>query len=96
MQTDSERSLERPTVEAIRDFIVSRLAEEMKVDPAEVDICAEFSSFGLDSIIIFNITGDLAAWLQRDLESTLLWEFPTIESLARFLGADAAPSPEAA
>jgi acyl carrier protein len=98
MQSDPEpvtTSSNRPNAEAIQAFIVSKLAEALKIDPTEVDIRVPFTSYGLDSIVAFSIIGDLAAWLQCDLESTLLWEFPTIEALAQFLAADAAPACEA-
>jgi acyl carrier protein len=97
MQSNQELpgSLSKPTSEMIQNFIVSRLAEELNIDPTEVDVRLPFTSFGLDSIVAFNITGDLAAWLQRDLESTLLWEYPTIEGASRFLAADANAACEA-
>jgi acyl carrier protein len=95
MQFDPRLDPSRPNAEAIQGFIISKVAEELRVNPAEVDLRAQFASFGLDSIVIFNITGDLAAWLQRDLESTLLWEYPTIEAVARFLAADAGAACEA-
>jgi acyl carrier protein len=98
VQSDSElepASQNRPTAEAIQGFIISKLAEELKINPAEVEVRAQFASLGLDSIVIFNVTGDLAAWLQRDLESTLLWEHPTIEAVAQFLAADAGAACEA-
>jgi acyl carrier protein len=77
-----------PSAEAIRAFIVSRVAEEMKIDQAELDTRVPFASYGLDSIVAFTITGDIAAWLERELEATLLWEYPTIEAVSEFLAAD--------
>lgn len=69
----------------IQDWIVSRLSTELNVAPETIDVRQPFTSFGVDSIAIFTLTGDLAEWLERDLRATLLWEFPNIEELSQHL-----------
>jgi acyl carrier protein len=69
----------------IQDWIVSRLSVELKVAPETIDVRQPFTSFGVDSIAIFTLTGDLAEWLERDLRATLLWEFPNIAELSAHL-----------
>lgn len=69
----------------IQNWIVSRLSAELKVAPEAIDVRQPFTSFGVDSIAIFTLTGDLAEWLERDLRATLLWEFPNIEELSQHL-----------
>jgi hypothetical protein len=33
------------------------------------------------------MVGDLSAWLKRDLELAIIYDFPSIEALSRYLGA---------
>lgn len=80
--------------EEIQQWITSEVARLLKVDVSEVDLNKEFSSFGLDSLGAFAVTGQLSEWLARDLSATLLWEFPTIASLSDYLAKGAAePKP---
>ena len=74
----------------ITQWIVARVAGDLKITPAEVDLTQDLTSFGLDSIAAFTLTGDLAEWLDRDLRATLLWEFPSIQALAQHLSQSSA------
>ena len=69
----------------IQRWMVIKIAETLHIKPEEVDVRAPFVSYGLESIVVFSLTGDLADWLDRDLEATLLWEHPTIEDLSQHL-----------
>lgn len=82
--------------EEIQQWITTEVARLLKVDVSEVDLKREFSSFGLDSLGAFAVTGQLSEWLARDLSATLLWEYPTIASLSDYLAKGAAePKPGA-
>jgi acyl carrier protein len=74
-----------PSTEVIQSWMVARLAEAVQVNPDDLDFQVPFTSYGLESIVVFSLTGDLAEWLGRDLPATLLWEYPTIELLAAHL-----------
>jgi acyl carrier protein len=78
-------------VSAIRNWLAAKVATHLQVEPGEIDVTAPLRDFGLDSIAVFNVTGELAERLGRNLTSTLLWDFPTIDALARHL-ADPAES----
>jgi len=82
--TASEQIPNRSESEII-DWIAVRVANELSIAPGEVDLNQDLTTFGLDSIAVFTLTGDLAEWLDRDLRATLLWEFPTIQLLAQHL-----------
>ena len=72
-------------VETIQAWMVTRLAEELKLAPAEINIRMPLLNYGLDSIVAFTLTGELADRLGGDLPATLFWDYPTIERLARHL-----------
>jgi acyl carrier protein len=70
---------------ALKQWLRERIAEILKCSPSEVDARASFSSMGLDSLSLINLTGDLADYLGRDLSAPLLLEYSTIDSLVAHL-----------
>ena len=44
-----------------------------------------FDRYGLDSSAAVGMTGDLEDWLGKEVEPILLYDYPTIETLARHL-----------
>jgi acyl carrier protein len=78
--------------EAITAWLIARLSSEAGIDPDEIDLGRPFAAFGLDSARSLAIVGELEAWLGQRLSPILLWNYPTIEALARHLAAPARPS----
>ena len=80
---------------AIADWLAERIARSMRVEPSRIDARAPFASFGLGSLQAIGLAGALQDWLGRDLSPTLIYDYPTIEGLARHLsgGPDRAPAP---
>ncbi len=70
---------------AIEKWLRNQLAETLNTKPSEIDIRQPFISFGLDSAQAVGLTGDLEDYLGRTLPPTLIWDYPTIEELARHL-----------
>ncbi|MGQ0595338.1 MAG: thioesterase domain-containing protein [Gammaproteobacteria bacterium] len=77
--------LEPQSAEAIQAWMISKVAEELKIPPSHISVGLPLTSYGLESRVALTITGDLTSWLGRDLRATLLWEFPTIKGLAQYL-----------
>jgi acyl carrier protein len=67
-------------------WLVARLARESGIDADEIDLAQPFASFGLDSARSLLLVGDLEGWLGRRLNPVVLWNYPTVEALARHLG----------
>lgn len=74
-----------PTGAEIQDWIVSYLAELLEIEPDEVDVTIPFDRYGLDSSAAVGLTGDLEDWLGRELDPTLLYDYPTVEALVQHL-----------
>jgi acyl carrier protein len=90
-QNDTPRV--RPdSVEDLRVWLVIKVAEALGIDPDDVDVEETFAGCGIGSIEAVSLAGDLENLLGRQLQATLLWDYPTVEALARHLaaGADAA------
>ena len=73
---------------AIRAWLVTRIAAQVKLPPGQIDVREPLDRYGLDSLAAVAITGELGDWLGRSLSPTLFYEFPTVEALARHLVAD--------
>ncbi|MCA9554606.1 MAG: acyl carrier protein [Acidobacteria bacterium] len=69
----------------VEKFLRLGLAEALGISPDAVDPTRTFTTFGLDSIKAFALTGDLAEWLDRDLPATLFWDHPNIEALTGYV-----------
>lgn len=76
----------------IQAWIVAYLAELLAVDKDEIDVTVPFDGYGLDSHATIGLSGDLEDWLGQELETTLLYDYPTIEALAKHLAQEAAVS----
>jgi amino acid adenylation domain-containing protein len=88
----AERHIEPSKVQPgslLRDDIVawlsSRVAGQLGIRSEEVDTRQPFASFGIGSLQAIRVAADLEEWLGRKLNPTLVYDYPTIDSLAQFL-----------
>lgn len=73
------------TIAEIEHWLIHKFAEQLSLASGEIDPFAEFFSFGMDSMDAIMISGDLEDWLQVELPSTLLWDYPNINLASEFL-----------
>ena len=71
--------------EEIGNWLASKLSELLGINADEIDFKEPFANFGLNSIAAVSLSGDLEDWLGCELPATLLWDYPTIEALARYI-----------
>ena len=69
----------------IQDWLVDYLADLLEIESDEVDVTVSFDRYGLDSSAAVGLTGDLEEWLGREVNPTLLYDYPTIETLVQHL-----------
>jgi myxalamid-type polyketide synthase MxaE and MxaD len=74
-----------PNAEAIQVWLVSKLSERLSIESHEIDIREPFASYGLGSTEAVSLAGELAEWLGQKLSPALVYEYSTIETLARHL-----------
>lgn len=84
-KSDRANAKELPTEIEIQSWIINHVAELLEVEPDGIDIMIPFDRYGLDSVAAYEITGDLETWLDRELDPTLMYNYPTIESLSQHL-----------
>jgi len=78
-------SPKQPTAAEIQDWIVAYLADLLEIEPDEVDVTISFDRYGLDSSAAVGMTGDLETWLGKELDPTLLYDYPTVEALVQHI-----------
>ncbi|MEW6495753.1 MAG: acyl carrier protein [Cyanobacteriota bacterium] len=76
---------ELPSAAEIQAWMASYLAHLLALETDEVNVSIPFDRYGLDSSVAIGLTGDLEDWLERKLDPTLLYDYPTIEALAQHL-----------
>ncbi|MDJ0634146.1 MAG: aminotransferase class I/II-fold pyridoxal phosphate-dependent enzyme [Xenococcaceae cyanobacterium MO_188.B29] len=74
-----------PNTEAIQNWLISRLAQSLEIEPHAIDIHKDFSEYGLDSVEAINLSGELEGFLGCRLSPTLLWDYQNIHALAQYL-----------
>jgi len=85
---DSKPISPLPKAEAIRSWLVTRIAAILEMDSAAIDPRQPFTYYGLGSVQAVSLTGDLEVFLDRKLSPTLAWDYPNIELLANYLTND--------
>lgn len=70
----------------IQAWLIERIASRARVSQESIDPHAPFDRFGLDSLALIELSGDLKEWLGASVEPTLLYSYPTITALAGHLG----------
>lgn len=71
--------------EAIQSWLIKRLANYLVVPADAINIHETFVSYGISSRDAVGLSGDLARWLGRSLSANLLYDYPSIELVARHL-----------
>jgi acyl carrier protein len=74
--------------EVIRQWLVKRLAKQVKVDPSAIDTAKKFEQYGLDSIVAVRVSGDLEKLVEQRLSPALLFEHPSIDELSAHLATE--------
>ena len=73
------------TEHEIREWLLSYLSELLELEVDQIETNDSFASFGLDSSAAVGMVADLAIWLNRNLDTELVYSHTTIERLARYL-----------
>nr|BFD89410.1 hypothetical protein KitaXyl93_07700 [Kitasatospora sp. Xyl93] len=86
-------------ISAVTDFLLSRFAELLDVSAHSVDRWAPMHRYGLDSLRSVNLAAALSEFLGWQVPATWIWQYPTLDGLARALvdgprAAEPAPSTE--
>lgn len=81
------------SLDEIRNWLIARLSEILRIESDSIDIEAPFSTFGLSSVAGVELSGEIECWLGRPVSPLLAYEYPSIETLARCLADEPRPAP---
>lgn len=73
------------SVEEIQDWLVDHIAEEINVDPDEIELGKPFSSYGLSSVQAMNLANLGKEQLGVQISPLAIWNCPNIELLSQHL-----------
>jgi acyl carrier protein len=77
-----------PTVRTeaeIRQWMIDKLVTHLQIEPASIHFDEPLIALGIDSMQFVVIVGELEEWLGCRFVNNPLIDYPTINSLARFL-----------
>lgn len=73
------------SAEDIQDWLAAQIAKQLAVEPDEIDIRLPFESYGLDSVQTMSIANLGKQNFGLQLSPLVIWNYPNIESLSRYL-----------
>ncbi|MEM7345625.1 MAG: beta-ketoacyl synthase N-terminal-like domain-containing protein, partial [Chloroflexota bacterium] len=84
----------KPTkaIQDIQAWLIRKIALSVSLAPSEIDIHTPFTYYGLDSAAAVTLSGELSTWLERPLSPTLAYDYPSIDTLSRYLAGEAETS----
>lgn len=76
------------TAKTIEAWLVSQIAEQLSIQPDEIDVKEPLDSYGVDSAQAVILANKAEKLLGFKLSPLLLWYYPTIASLAERVAED--------
>ncbi len=73
------------TVEDIQNWLIAEFAQQVDVDPDDIDIEEPFDNYELDSSKALVLLGRLEKFLGKELNPVFIFNYPTIAELAERL-----------
>lgn len=71
--------------EQLEDWLIRRVAAILGQDADDIDPDMPFNSLGLDSINVMDLIVELDDLLGIEIESTIVWDYPTIRLLCEYV-----------
>jgi acyl carrier protein len=72
-------------LQTIQEWLVDWIAKEANIEKSDVSLDEPFVNFGLGSRQAVILSADLEDWLNKKLDVSVAWEYPTIRELSNFL-----------
>ncbi|MDW5329453.1 acyl carrier protein [Plantactinospora sp. KLBMP9567] len=78
-------TIQDTSVEAIRTWLVGRIAFYLQRPAEEIDADAPLVEIGLDSVYAMTLSGDVEERFDLEVEPTMAWDHPNVNALAGYL-----------
>jgi len=75
------------TESSIREWLIAHIAAVAGISQEEVEVERPFAEFGMDSMQLFQLSGELQSFLGHEVSEIVAWDYPTIAKLSAHLSA---------
>ncbi|WP_343745843.1 amino acid adenylation domain-containing protein [Chitinophaga sp.] len=82
------------TLSRVKEWLEAWLIQHLHTTPAEMAAQRTFAEYGLTSILAVQLAADLELFLHMPVENTVVFNYPTVQSLATHFAGMALPLPE--
>lgn len=72
----------------VQKWLLGWIQRELGIASHELNVKRSFADYGMDSMKAVELAQDLEDWLGQPLDTTVAWNFPTMEALAVYLVED--------
>lgn len=72
------------TSDEIEAWLLNYLSQILSISPSEIALDLPLQSYGLDSAVAIALLAELSEYIGYDLDPELLFEYPTIASIANY------------
>ena len=73
------------TSSEIASWIEKWMKKQLRLQAHTINRKISFADYGIDSVLAVELVQALEDWLKISLDATILWNFPTVESLSQYL-----------
>jgi acyl carrier protein len=74
-----------PDAEALAEWFAVKVGGYLNVASESIDIDTPLADYGLDSAFSMSLCADLQCEYGFDVDTTLVWDYPTISAIAEHL-----------
>jgi acyl carrier protein len=80
---------EPATESQIQEWLITHIAAVAKLTPEQIEVDRPFAEFGMDSMQMFQLSGELQKFLGYQISEIIAWDYPTIAKLSAHLASGA-------
>lgn len=74
-----------PDLEELADWLIGKIAAYLNVPPDTIDADTPLADCGIDSAMSLSLCADLQYEHNLDVETTIVWDYPTVNAIAEHL-----------
>lgn len=74
--------------QTLADWLTAKVAHYVHADPRAVDVDMPLADCGIDSVSGLSLCADMHSELGIAVDSTIVWDYPTIDAIASYLATE--------
>ncbi|HLC15054.1 MAG TPA: beta-ketoacyl synthase N-terminal-like domain-containing protein [Thermodesulfovibrionia bacterium] len=75
------------SLDSLQQWLINRIAQRLYLASSSINVNEPFSLYGMNSVDVVSISGELGELLGRDLSPIMIYDYPTINAVCRYLAA---------